>query len=272
MIRFLVSCGMIAAAVAAPGNVYGNKTPDTIQPGQEVSGTAQTGATASSDGQASAAPVVRTTTRLVELGVVAYDRHGHVVTDLSQSDFEIYDNGRLQQIKYFGGGAPGATASSAPASASAVTAGKNSEISSANAQDSQRGSDAGTTILLIDSNNLAWRDLNYARQQMLEFLKKLPQADSVGLYILRSDRIEILSEPVHDHAEVAAILEKWMPNALELAHAQEADRTNRQQYRQRTQPQRPGECEWQRPHRAGVVRAPRERNAGYGGCSFRQAA
>lgn len=227
MIRFLVSSGIIAAALAAPGNACGLKTFCPIPQSPEVSGTAQTGTVASSEGQAPAAPAVRTTTRLVEVGVVAHDRHGHAVTDLTQDDFEIYDNGRLQQIKYFGGAVPGAAASSAPASA--ATAPKNSETSSANAQDSQQGSDAGITILLIDSNNLAWRDLNYARQQMLEFLKKLPQADSVGLYILRSDRIEILSEPVHDHALVAAILGKWMPSALELAHAQEADRTNRQQ-------------------------------------------
>ncbi len=47
---------------------------------------------------ASAAPssafTLRTTTRLVDVGLVAYDKKGHPVTDLKQSDFEIYDNGR----------------------------------------------------------------------------------------------------------------------------------------------------------------------------------
>ncbi len=45
---------------------------------------------------------LRTTTRLVDVGLVAYDKKGHPVTDLNQSDFEIYDNGRKQEIKYFG--------------------------------------------------------------------------------------------------------------------------------------------------------------------------
>ena len=221
--QVIVCCGMIAAALAAPGIANGLKAIDPIQQGTDVSGAAQTGTTTSSGRQAPATPTVRTTTRLVEVGVIAYDKHRHAVTDLTQSDFEIYDNGRPEQIKYFSG-------SSEPASASVAASPKDSPASLGNAQNSQRGSDASTTILLIDSNNLAWQDLSYARQQMLEFLKKLPQADSIGLYVLRSDRIEVLCEPAHDHSQVAAILEKWMPNIQELARAQEADRTNRQQF------------------------------------------
>src|ERR1700752_1149915 len=43
---------------------------------------------------------LRTTTRLVDVGLVAYDKKGHPVTDLKQSDFELYDNGRKLEIKY----------------------------------------------------------------------------------------------------------------------------------------------------------------------------
>ena len=41
---------------------------------------------------------LRTTTRLVEVTVVAFDKKGNPVTDLKQSDFEIYDNGRKQNV------------------------------------------------------------------------------------------------------------------------------------------------------------------------------
>ena len=44
---------------------------------------------------------LRTTTRLVEVAVVATDKHGHPITDLKPEDLEIYDNGRSQAVKDF---------------------------------------------------------------------------------------------------------------------------------------------------------------------------
>src|SRR5215469_656587 len=47
------------------------------------------------------AVVIRTTTSLVEVRVVAEDRHGKPVADLKKSDFQILDNGRPQTIRLF---------------------------------------------------------------------------------------------------------------------------------------------------------------------------
>src|SRR5579884_3423649 len=44
---------------------------------------------------------VRTTTRLIQVSVVAENWLGHRIDDLRQDDFHIYDNGRLQKIRYF---------------------------------------------------------------------------------------------------------------------------------------------------------------------------
>ena len=44
---------------------------------------------------------IKVTSRLVDVGVVAFDKKGHPVTDLKAEDFEIYDNGRKQEIRFF---------------------------------------------------------------------------------------------------------------------------------------------------------------------------
>ena len=176
---------------------------------------------------------LRTTTRLVDVGLVAYDNKGRPVTDLKQSDFEIYDNGRRQEIKYFSQ----ASQDVAPASpAQPGNSGANGppEPVYSNRQlepaIQPRGPASGShaTILLIDSANLSWSDFQYAREEMLRFLKGLPAGEPVGLYVLRSFGFEILLESTPDHSLVAATLSRWMPSAQDLQRAQEAEQRNRQ--------------------------------------------
>jgi VWFA-related protein len=176
---------------------------------------------------------LRTTTRLVDVGLVAYDKKGHPVTDLTQSDFEIYDNGRKQEIKYFGQAsqiavpspaAPAVQATSAPGE-EVIT---NRPIPATAPNPAQASPESHSSVLLIDASNLAWGDLSYAREEMLRFLKGLPASESVGLYIMRTYGFEVLLEPTGDHAQVAAKLTKWMPKAQDLARAQDEEQRNRQ--------------------------------------------
>ena len=44
---------------------------------------------------------LRATTNLVDVGVTAYDKKNHPITDMTPEDFEIYDNGRKQVIRFF---------------------------------------------------------------------------------------------------------------------------------------------------------------------------
>ena len=37
----------------------------------------------------------------MDVGVVAYDKKGHPIMDLKQGDFEVYDNGRKQEVRFF---------------------------------------------------------------------------------------------------------------------------------------------------------------------------
>src|SRR5215813_7880802 len=44
--------------------------------------------------------VIRITTQLVQTNVVVVDSKDHVIPDLSMADFELYDNGKKQELKF----------------------------------------------------------------------------------------------------------------------------------------------------------------------------
>jgi VWFA-related protein len=175
---------------------------------------------------------LRTTTRLVDVGLVAYDKKGHPVTDLKQTDFEIYDNGRKQEIKNVeqaGKAASPATSPQPDQSSAAAPAPVYSNRQTEPVLNSRpAATESHVTILLIDASNLAWGDLSYAREEMLRFLKGLKPGEPVGLYIMRSYGFQVLLEPTADHAEAAAQLSRWMPSAQDLARAQDEEQRNRQ--------------------------------------------
>ncbi len=69
---------------------------------------------------------LRVTTRLVDVGVVAFDKKGHPVADLRPEDFEIFDNGRRQTVRSFSGpripsGEQAGASTTQPSNASAET-------------------------------------------------------------------------------------------------------------------------------------------------------
>jgi VWFA-related protein len=159
---------------------------------------------------------------------VAYDKKGHPVTDLKPEDFEIFDNGRKQEVRFFSraGGAPAED----PAKVLDQPTVSNRRPTTADAKPEIGGTEGNTTILLIDSSNLAWADLTHARGEMLRFLRTLPANESVGLYVVKGNGLQVLEEGTADHAMLAAKLSQWMPSAKELARAQEEERRNRQQF------------------------------------------
>ena len=177
---------------------------------------------------------LQTTSRLVDVGLVAYDKKGRPVTDLKPDDFALYDNGAKQQIRFFSQAAQAPQHANAPATnASLATTEPNftnrpATTESANFRTPK--SETNVTILMIDAGNLAFSDLTYAREEMLRFLKALPPDEPVGLYVMKSYGFQILQEPTTDHAQLAATLTKWMPSAQDLARAQDEEQRNREQF------------------------------------------
>jgi VWFA-related protein len=168
------------------------------------------------------------TARLVDLSVVAYDKKGHPVRDLKQDDFEIYDNGRKQEIRSFSQFTSDGNATPAgPEQADKVFSNRTADAAAVGP--ATRVPEAGATILLIDESHIAWSDLNNARAQMLQFLGSLPPGERVGLYSMTGLGFHVLTEITTDHAALIARLQKWMPTAQSVSQAQEEEVRNRQQ-------------------------------------------
>jgi VWFA-related protein len=175
---------------------------------------------------------LRVNARLVDIGVVASDKRGHPVTDLRSEDFEIDDNGRKQAVRFF------TRTTDVPTQGSAdVVAGSSSQPQPAYSNrraamitgSAASSTQSNTTVLLIDSSNLANSDLANTRRQMLSFLQDLPANEYVALYVLRARGFQVLQEQTVDHALLAAKLTRWSPSAGDTVRSQEQEGRNRQQ-------------------------------------------
>ncbi|HTW47495.1 MAG TPA: VWA domain-containing protein, partial [Acidobacteriaceae bacterium] len=169
----------------------------------------------------SATITLKTTARLVDVDVVAYDKKGHPLTDLTKDNFQILDDGHPQTITSF------AQAGAAPPPAAATASAPGPLVFTNRTQPA--ATQGNTTILMIDAANLPFTDLAFARSSMMQFLREVPAGARVGLYILSTPGLQVLDEPTTDHAEVAAALAKWTPSGQDLAHAQNEEARNRQQ-------------------------------------------
>jgi len=210
---------------AAPAPV---STPATAEP--EIGVEAASGIPDAPAG-ASAPPaggfVLHVTSRLVDVGLVVVDKKGHPVKSLAAADFEVYDNGRKQQAKFFSEFSGGADAASLPASPSAGQTYSNQPASEAAALPSTQ---ANATILLIDESHIAWSDLSHTRQEVLRFLNGLAPGERVGLYSMSGLGFRVLTEVTADRAAVIGRLNRWMPTAQAVVQAQEDETRNRQQF------------------------------------------
>jgi VWFA-related protein len=181
---------------------------------------------------------LKVTARLVDVGLVAYDKQGHAVTDLKAEDLELYDNGRKQEIRFFAPAtnpapipvpASSASASPSPAAAPDHTF-SNRAAGPVSGETPSSSPQTGATILLIDESHVAWNDMNYARGQMLKFLGTLAPSERVGLYSMTGLGFRVLVEATSDHAALTARLKAFMPNAQSVSNAQDEEARNRQQF------------------------------------------
>jgi VWFA-related protein len=130
-------------------------------------------------------PVIRTASRLVEVGVTVYDKHGPV-TGLTKDDFSILDRGKPQIISTFSAGAVSSPSSQEP-SLPANTF-------------SNRQTVAGTTpptitVILLDGLNTRFEDQNRAKRHLIRALGDLTvgSQDRAAVYALGSS-LKILAD------------------------------------------------------------------------------
>jgi VWFA-related protein len=138
--------------------------------------------------------------------VVVTDRRGHPITGLRKDDFQIYENGKPQNITFFEPHFPSvSTAQPAPTLSpntfSNITAFQQDET---------------TNILLLDGLNTASADQMYARRQMLKYLDSLPSGLRIGVFLL-GDRLRLLQGFTQDSSLLHASIEKLSNKPLSVA-------------------------------------------------------
>ncbi len=164
--------------------------------------------TAGSSATAQNAPVIRSTTHLVQISVVVTDKKGQPVTGLKKEDFTVLDEAHPQQIAFFSAEAP-----AAPANGTAATARLPKNVYT-NRYD-LKGLDPGAvTVILFDSLNTSSQDQQYVREQVIKFLKTVKAQDHVAVYALTTQLL-LLHEFTQDSAALVGAASRF--NTKELA-------------------------------------------------------
>jgi VWFA-related protein len=171
---------------------------------------------------------LNSTTRSVDIGLVAFDKHGKPITDLTRDQIEIYDNGRRQQLSAFHHAVPAAE----PSQPSGPPEAGPTEVTFTNTVTTFREvQDApDLLILLLDESHLAYLDLNRARGELLRFLKATRPTSRIALYAVNEHGFRVIQDVTQDHALMMQKLTAWMPIASSVSQAQDTDRRIRQQF------------------------------------------
>ena len=174
----------------------------------------------------SAQYTLQSTTRSVDVSLIADDKHGTPIADLKQAEVNLFDNGRQQQLRQFYRVTPGTAATQVPSTAS-----QTSDTFTNTASTSEQLQDTpDLLILLLDESHLAYHDLNQARSQVLNFLKTTSATSRTALYAISERGFHVIQDVTQDHALVEKKLAAWVPDASAVAQAQALERRNRQQF------------------------------------------
>jgi VWFA-related protein len=143
--------------------------------------------------------VIRSTTRLVEINVIV-TKNGVPVPGLKKEDFQVFDNGKRQEIRQFSE----ETRAILPSAAAPFPLG-----TFTNQLEQRSGIPAAVTAILLDALNTKFSDQAYARQQVVQFLKQIQPADRVSIYTLDFRGLKVLHDYTTDSADMVARLAKY---------------------------------------------------------------
>jgi len=152
--------------------------------------------------------VLRSTSRLVLVSTIVWDKDGAPVSGLTRDDFEVLEDGKPQSVATFSAivseGTPRALAeSSAPA---APAAPRNTFT---NREERSKEITPVITVILLDALNTEAKDSLYGRQEVVRFLEKLQPQDRVALYVLSTAGVRALFDFTSDPAPLIRALQRY---------------------------------------------------------------
>jgi VWFA-related protein len=136
-------------------------------------------------------------THVVLVNVVAKDKHGKPVADLSRDDFVLRDNGQEQKIALFALEDAGGTGVAVPSTPSARLTFTNRPGTGV----------APVTVFLFDELNTKLTDQEFAKKDFLRYLRGLPADSRVAVFAL-GDSLTLLHDFSEDMGSLLAVLEK----------------------------------------------------------------
>ncbi len=141
--------------------------------GQAASNAPQSNAT--TNGAQQATPTFRSSSRLVLVDVVVTDKAGQTVKGLNAADFTILEDGKPQPIRAFESHVWQKTAPSMQ---------KINLPPNQYTNFTEQQPNSAVNVVLLDILNTPQQDQQYARKQMIEFLRELPPGQRIALFVL----------------------------------------------------------------------------------------
>lgn len=139
--------------------------------------------------------LVQAGTHVVLVNVVATDKRGKAVEDLSRDDFVLRDNGQERKITLFALEDAATAAPAIPSSPARMTF------------TNRPGPNAGAAVFLFDELNTQLTDQQLAKKDFLHYLKGLPAASRTAVFVL-GDSLSLLHDFWQDQASLIEALEK----------------------------------------------------------------
>ena len=136
---------------------------------------------------------LRVETDLIQVNVVARDSGGRPVSDLTEGDFRLYDNGKRVPIDVFS--APSMTPTTPQPLPPNVFSNRSA------------GAAPSVAVILLDGLNAEFPDQSWARTQVVGFLENLKPVDHVAIFLLGS-RLYVLQNFTTNPRLLLAALQK----------------------------------------------------------------
>lgn len=162
------------------------------------------------------ATVLKTTTRLVVVDVVATDKKGEAITDLERAEFTVLEDGKEQTVRVFNfqqpkEPPPAQQARTTPAAEPVKLNLPQNVFTNA----PRFSSSSALNVVLLDALNTTAPHQAYVRDQMIKYLAKMPQGRPVAVYTLGS-KLTLLQDFTSDPETLREVVKKLKGNVSAL--------------------------------------------------------